>query len=871
MIVFLILGIVALILLFVVLVTRKKKKEQPKLPPYTIPDKTNPDWPNADGKLFFVPTDHHTLQYKFEDATIVARRGFPIVLMFKDVPAATIQQLRKQPPKLSVDDITVTIDHVADTYMVLSTPVTSPIGEGTLQLGPYEFQLYLIFNPYHKEDAVYMDMKTADGKDVRDEYIQNTLGFVFYSSRRGNVWSYDQFNPEVLQVIMKLIKDPRIREQIDPEIEEIDLSSPVQVSRLCTALIAQYLLTGNWSKQGVMHPEVYMSEGKPLKCDVEKDLTKWPNYSSTCTPDTTGNFAQCLPASLCGIAGTATKANGDQVPLTPLINGRLCTPTRRYSDEPIKSECDKLSWKNYKKWQKGKYKDQKLSGKLKDGSPYEYDHKVTCLTYNSNVPTVCARGATPGSWKNSGSIYRLWKYMNIDYSSEGDDPAEWGRAKYGQCWVFGAVLNTAMRALGIPCRQITTLDSAHPGCDTLALFGRGDCNDTMANFDGAMYAYGKGGKEYVNGSIWNFHSWNDAWMRRDDLKQIAPQYSALGWQAIDATFQEESYGVSQCGPAPLAAIKAVDFNNNTILYDVNFVSTEVNHKIVPASAELLELAGISPKLVTKTLQKRPGQPITTKILLPTDIYKGETDYTSDDICEELWPVYCPAKPANALQAFLRSVEPNVFIQATSDKFGNPVVIQGFFFSNVSGAVTFTVNAVPTDYTTKVLGPSILSFTERVSVVADQTFEYRHEIQSEAFPVRTTQYFQLTLDAQYPDGTHHVDVANVYIPLPTIKVDIQSCCAIRKGERKDVRFTFANTSAVPLTNVEFSASSADLQLGLSQTIPVIEPGRIVTWTGILNGSKLHYAQTVALVTASLTCTEFGEASAIGSQALSIIHS
>ena len=44
-------------------------------------------------------------------------------------------------------------------------------------------------------------------------------------------------------------------------------------------------------------------------------------------------------------------------------------------------------------------------------------------------------------------------------------------------------------------------------------------------------------------SIWNFHVWNEVWLRRPDL---APRSSPSaeneydGWQVIDATPQEES-------------------------------------------------------------------------------------------------------------------------------------------------------------------------------------------------------------------------------------------------------------------------------------------------------------------------------------------
>ncbi len=64
--------------------------------------------------------------------------------------------------------------------------------------------------------------------------------------------------------------------------------------------------------------------------------------------------------------------------------------------------------------------------------------------------------------------------------------------------------------------------------------------------------------------------WNDVWMGRDDL---AAEGSYGGWQAIDATPQEESSGVYRCGPAPLNALKQgrVDLD-----FDGKFIYAEVN-------------------------------------------------------------------------------------------------------------------------------------------------------------------------------------------------------------------------------------------------------------------------------------------------------
>ena len=50
-------------------------------------------------------------------------------------------------------------------------------------------------------------------------------------------------------------------------------------------------------------------------------------------------------------------------------------------------------------------------------------------------------------------------------------------------------------------------------------------------------------------------------------------YLKSGWQAVDATPQEGSNGISQCGPAPLTAIKKGETFLN---FETNFLYGEVN-------------------------------------------------------------------------------------------------------------------------------------------------------------------------------------------------------------------------------------------------------------------------------------------------------
>ncbi|XP_053404049.1 annulin-like isoform X2 [Mercenaria mercenaria] len=172
------------------------------------------------------------------------------------------------------------------------------------------------------------------------------------------------------------------------------------------------------------------------------------------------------------------------------------------------------------------------------------------------------------SCDNSGVLAGKWASKEEHYSA-GKVPWYWtGSAeildqylknkkpvKYGQCWVFSGVLTTVCRSLGIPARSVTNFASAH---DT----------DGSITIDKHFNSKGEEIEELNSDSVWNFHVWNDAWMARPDLP-----LGYGGWQAIDATPQEESMGVYRMGPMPIKAIKRGDLNNQ---YDGPFVFSEVN-------------------------------------------------------------------------------------------------------------------------------------------------------------------------------------------------------------------------------------------------------------------------------------------------------
>ncbi|XP_057280716.1 protein 4.2-like isoform X2 [Pezoporus wallicus] len=154
-------------------------------------------------------------------------------------------------------------------------------------------------------------------------------------------------------------------------------------------------------------------------------------------------------------------------------------------------------------------------------------------------------GTPPSKWLGSSPILRQWVASQCK------------PVRYGQCWVFAAVMCSVLRCLGIPTRVVTGFTWAHNTNSSLSV-------DEYYDEDGTLLTQDK------NARVWTFHVWNECWMARADL---LPEYS--GWQALDATCQEKSKGPSFCGPAPVQAIKEGDTEAD---YDVCYFFAAINAK-----------------------------------------------------------------------------------------------------------------------------------------------------------------------------------------------------------------------------------------------------------------------------------------------------
>ncbi|KAM4688250.1 protein-glutamine gamma-glutamyltransferase 4 [Discoglossus pictus] len=388
-------------------------------------------------------------------------------------------------------------------------------------------------------------------------------------------------------------------------------------------------------------------------------------------------------------------------------------------------------------------------------------------------------GVSPTTWTGSSAI--LQKY----YKNKRP-------VSFGQCWVFSGVLTTAMRCLGIPARSVTNFSSAH---------------DTEENLKIDVYVNEKGEQmnEWSTDSVWNFHVWNDVWMRRPDLP---PGYD--GWQAIDATPQEPSQGIYQCGPCSLTALK----NGEVYLpYDAKFVFAEVNadkvhwmvkevdgEEVVDKIRE--EKSCIGKFISTKTVKKNFREDITTQYKYS----EGSTDERKsvENACSYLKSDHClvyaaapPPPPAGIKLQIMgdnelppgNPINLNISVKNECDESRTVNVIAGCQLQSYTGKVI--ANLASCTQTIEVAGKQAASiplnvdadhYMKSVILVEDELI-IRVNVITETKETQEKNSESMVISFKYPP---------IVVDMPeTAKIDEDFTCT----------FTFKNTLSIPLEKVE----------------------------------------------------------------------
>ncbi|KAJ8385678.1 hypothetical protein AAFF_G00183910 [Aldrovandia affinis] len=421
--------------------------------------------------------------------------------------------------------------------------------------------------------------------------------------------------------------------------------------------------------------------------------------------------------------------------------------------------------------------DKKRLGQAARRDPVRLARAMSALV-NANDD----RGVLVGNWSG--------KYSDgtspIKWTGSSSILLEYGRTrapvKYGQCWVFSGVLTTVMRCLGIPARSVTNFSSAH---------------DTDGNLTIDVYVSRSGERldNMAADSIWNFHVWNDVWMKRPDLPE-----GYDGWQALDATPQEESEGVFQCGPCPLKAIKHGEVH---LPYESKFVFAEVN-----ADRVVWRVQGAGSDAVTKVSEQRHavGRYISTKAAGRdqrediTALYKfpegsSEERKMTDRACA-ICSIAPPSQESSQLQLGLQCPVPV--------RLGSPISVSVCLSSLGPRPLTLTIMAAAQlqAYNGKTVA-TVKALKQEVTVQAETSTSVSMEIEAAEYlsklsEVNDNLLLRVTAMAEC-EKPYFVCTEDIIIGFeyPPITVDLPVTAKL--GEPFTGTFTFKNTTGVPMDN------------------------------------------------------------------------
>ncbi|KAK2888780.1 hypothetical protein Q8A67_014155 [Cirrhinus molitorella] len=429
-------------------------------------------------------------------------------------------------------------------------------------------------------------------------------------------------------------------------------------------------------------------------------------------------------------------------------------------------------------------------------------------------------GVNPSKWTGSGDILKKWA------------ETQFRPVRYGQCWVFAAVMCTVMRALGIPTRVITNFNSAHDTNGNMVIEEHYDENGQILSIS--------------SDSIWNFHVWVESWMKRPDLGQ-----GYDGWQVLDATPQERSGGMFRCGPA---SVKAVYQQKVEAQYDVPFVYAEVNadvHTMIVRNRTVLSTSVDKRRVGALICTKRPGS---TQMQDVTSEYKNES-------------ADAPFRARSAAGAERYAFIGDEDVVAREASKGVAVSLQLLKPPVVGENISFNITIVNNEATPKVLkkhvnaqnkeynGNPIGTFWEahdEVKISPNETVTTKHEISfKEYMQKQATEDTLVNLAVVIEDvkSQERVLAAEEFnIRSPTLTVQIQNELSVIINASQVATVSFVNPFNTAVSG-ELTVSGSGLLEEKAQMRVTIQPREAmrkpVNFTPKMSGSKMLSASLVLM--------------------------
>ncbi|XP_019745561.1 coagulation factor XIII A chain isoform X2 [Hippocampus comes] len=431
-------------------------------------------------------------------------------------------------------------------------------------------------------------------------------------------------------------------------------------------------------------------------------------------------------------------------------------------------------------------------------------------------------GTAPTLW--TGSVNILLQYANTG-----------SPVRYGQCWVFAGVFNTFLRCLGIPARVISNFNSAHDNNGNLKI-------ELIFKSDGSA------DERNTHDSIWNYHCWNEVYMKRPDLP---PRLS--GWQVVDATPQETSDGLYRCGPASVLAIKEGQVGHS---YDAPFIFAEVNSDVhyltrdkygnvisvyvdktlVGRGLFTKHILADTPDEVTSTYKHPEGSPDEAKAMVTAQGFGLERDDAGAGEADS--QITCSLSTEEVELG--KDVDLVVEFQSKSDTAQTVKAL-------VTCAVIFYTGVLSNRFKSEAVEITVPpNKTERV-VVKTRAQDYLKKLGFQRFLCFTL--------AGHGDTAYLNAMKVVYLQAPNLQLKVSGIQAV--GQDMFVNVSFVNTFTFPLHNITLAIEGPRTMTNRKRFYNILQPQASFNWKESFIPQITGKRTLVAVMSSANLCEIWGK--------------